>query len=109
MARFYTEDEIRQLEANPHVINAADRFINFTAEFKQLGTPEHPAVSAYRCHRYACRVQHGSHFPLMERGIRRNERDQGVCDRQSYFYGQCGLEHVDNADHVNPDRRQRHL
>ena len=35
MARFYTEDEIRRLEANPYVINATDRFINFTAEFKQ--------------------------------------------------------------------------
>ena len=36
MARFYTEDEIRRLEANPYVINATDRFINFTAEFKQI-------------------------------------------------------------------------
>ena len=36
MARFYTEDEIRRLEANPYVINATDRFINFTAEFKQV-------------------------------------------------------------------------
>ena len=36
MARFNTEDEIRRLEANPYVINATDRFINFTAEFKQI-------------------------------------------------------------------------
>ena len=36
MARFYTEEEIRRLEANPYVINATDRFINFTAEFKQI-------------------------------------------------------------------------
>ena len=36
MARFYTDDEIRRLEANPYVINATDRFINFTAEFKQI-------------------------------------------------------------------------
>ena len=36
MARFYTEDEITRLEANPYVISATDRFINFTAEFKQI-------------------------------------------------------------------------
>jgi hypothetical protein len=36
MARFYTEDEITRFEANPYVISATDRFINFTAEFKQI-------------------------------------------------------------------------
>lgn len=36
MAKFLTEDEIRQLEKNPYVISASDRFIFFTAEFKRI-------------------------------------------------------------------------
>ena len=36
MAKFFTVDEIRQLEENPYVLIVNDRFIFFTAEFKRL-------------------------------------------------------------------------
>lgn len=36
MAKFFTEDEIRQLEENAYVISVNDRFIFFKAEFKRI-------------------------------------------------------------------------
>ena len=36
MAKYFTEDDIRQLEENQYVLSVNERFIFFTAEFKRL-------------------------------------------------------------------------